>query len=131
MSARGTVGKCALVGVPMAMNQSCYGVSGSSGRGQYFTYFSLRNLVTDLQRSSHGSVFDTITRSTFDGIDVVHPSVSLTQAFDNLVAPEMQRILANLHESRTLAAIRDTLLPKLLSGEIQVKDAEKLVEAAV
>jgi type I restriction enzyme S subunit len=41
------------------------------------------------------------------------------------------RIIASIHESRTLAAIRDALLPKLLSGEIRIKNAEKFVEVAI
>jgi type I restriction enzyme S subunit len=43
----------------------------------------------------------------------------------------VRRIVCNIHESRTLAALRDTLLPKLISGELRVKDAEKRVEALV
>ena len=49
ITARGTVGKCALVGIPMAMNQSCYGIRGRDGRGNYFIYFSLRDLVSELR----------------------------------------------------------------------------------
>lgn len=42
-------------------------------------------------------------------------------------APVLHRVLRNILESRTLAALRDTLLPKLISGEIRVKDAERFV----
>jgi type I restriction enzyme S subunit len=126
ISARGTVGKCALVGRPMTMNQSCYGIRGTNKRGDYFTYLTIRNEVSDLQQQTHGSVFDTITRATFQGIDTVIPPVQLTRLFDKSVEPLMLRILANLKESRILAGMRDTLLPKLLSGEIRVKDAEKV-----
>lgn len=120
ISARGTVGKCALVGRPMAMNQSCYGVRASEGRGDYHTYFTLRRLVSDLQRNSHGSVFATITRATFDSLRIAQPPVGLTVAYDRVVTPLISRILSNLQESDTLTTIRDTLLPKLLSGEVRV-----------
>jgi len=130
ISARGTVGKCALVGVPMAMNQSCYGVIGKEGRGSYFTHFSLRYLVTELQQNTHGSVFDTITQATFQTVHVPTIPIPLTQAFDHTVSSFLQRILTNLHESRTLAALRDLLLPKLLSGELRVRVAEEIVEGA-
>jgi len=43
------------------------------------------------------------------------------------VRPSVDRIIAAIHESRTLAALRDTLLPKLISGELRVKDAEKFI----
>jgi type I restriction enzyme, S subunit len=46
-----------------------------------------------------------------------------------LVGLYLRRVRSSLHESLTLAALRDTLLPRLLSGEIRVKDAEKTVEA--
>lgn len=120
ISARGTVGKLALVGTPMAMNQSCYGVRGAKGYADYFTYFALRQATADLQQRTHGTVFDTITRQTFETLDCIFPPVPLTQAFDRTVAPLLAQIRANLHESRTLATLRDTLLPKLLSGELSV-----------
>lgn len=115
----------------MAMNQSCYGVQGADGRGDYFTYFSLRAAVADLQRSSHGSVFDTITRDTFERIMVVCPPVELTRPYDHHISSLMNRALANLQESRTLAAIRDTLLPKLLSGAVRVGEVEKVALEAL
>ncbi len=120
ISARGTVGKCAMTGVPMAMNQSCYGIRGKNERSNFFTYFSVRHIVSALQRGSHGSIFDTITRDTFKTIDVVVPSALLAQRFDETVAPYMQCILSNLQESSTLTVIRDILLPKLLSGRLQL-----------
>jgi type I restriction enzyme S subunit len=121
ISARGTVGKIALVGQPMAMNQSCYGIRGTCGYSEFFTYFLLREASEQLQQRSHGTVFDTITRQTFASLDCVFPPPALAEAFDRTVTPWLERIKANLRESRTLAALRDTLLPKLLSGEIRVK----------
>jgi type I restriction enzyme S subunit len=120
ISARGTVGKLALTAVPMAMNQSCYGVRGITGYGDYFTYYSLREATTQLQQRTHGTVFDTITTETFKTLDCIFPTPKITAAFDTLVEPMLGRIRANLLQSRTLATLRDTLLPKLLSGELQL-----------
>ena len=130
ISARGTVGKLALVGTPMAMNQSCYGVSGVKGYSDYFTYFALRQATADLQQRTHGTVFDTITRQTFETLDCIFPPAPLTQAFDRSVEPLLAQIRANLHQSRTLATLRDTLLPKLLSGELRVVDTGNLIQIA-
>ncbi|MDR4467857.1 MAG: restriction endonuclease subunit S [Nitrospira sp.] len=127
ISARGTVGRIALVGLPMAMNQSCYGLRGRAGAQGFFNYFSTRQLVTRLQQHAHGSVFDTITRDTLAGVSVAVPAVALIEEFENRVAPSLQRIRAGLLETRTLTALRDTLLPKLISGEVRVKDAEASV----
>ena len=125
ITARGTVGNLALVARPMAMNQSCYGLKGKDKRGDYYIYFKIYSEISDLQKSTHGSVFDTIIRETFEGIDTVIPPSPITNSFDLTIEPILSRILNNCFESRTLAVIRDSLLSKLLSGEIRVKDVEK------
>jgi type I restriction enzyme S subunit len=56
------------------------------------------------------------------------PGDRVIEAFDPLVQPMFDRIVSNIHESRTLAATRDLLLPKLMSGEIRVKAAERTVQ---
>ncbi len=125
ISARGTVGKLALTAVPMAMNQSCYGVRGIPGYGDYFTYYSLREASAQLQQRTHGTVFDTITTETFKTLDCIFPTPEITAAFEKVVEPLLVQIRANLLQSRTLATLRDSLLPKLLSGELRIADAER------
>lgn len=128
VSARGTVGRIALVGVPMAMNQSCYGLRGKSGTDGTFTYFATRQLVSILQQRAHGSVFDTITRGTLAGIPVVAPPPQLVDAFERQAGPLLERVRANVLESRTLASLRETLVPKLLSGELRIAQGERALE---
>ncbi|SDY20072.1 restriction endonuclease subunit S [Nitrosomonas sp. Nm58] len=120
ISARGTVGKVALVGMPMAMNQSCYGLRGLDG-STFFTYYATRELVATLKQHSHGAVFDTITRDTFAGVHVVTFQAVAT-AFEAVIAPLMGKIKANSTQRRTLAELRDALLPKLLSDELRVPE---------
>lgn len=124
ISARGTVGKCALVGQPMAMNQSCYGLRGKENIADSYVYFTVRNQVADLQRGGHGSVFNTITRDTFSSIKVSFSGEALTNEFQKIASPWLNRILNNLRESCTLATLRYTLLPKLLGGEIKFNPLE-------
>jgi type I restriction enzyme S subunit len=62
---------------------------------------------------------------------IAEPSQSVAMLFGSQVRPLFARGSEAIAESRSLAAFRDTLLPKLISGEIRVKDAEKAVEAAV
>ena len=130
ISARGTVGKCAMVGKPMAMNQSCYGVTGKSGISGYFVYYAVREKVADLQRHGHGSVFNTITRDTFNTIFIPFSGTKLTQVFGDYVNSFFQKILINCFEIQKLADTRDTFLPKLLSGELRVVDAENFLEGS-
>jgi len=59
--------------------------------------------------------------------EIVLPPEALAQAFTGRVQPQVDRIIAAIHESRTLAALRDAFLPKLISGELRVPDAERIV----
>ncbi len=116
-----------MVAVPMAMNQSCYGLHDLRGHNGYFLYFATSAVVETLRQRTHGSVFNTITRDTLKSVRVVTPPNALIAEFERIVGAMLQRILSALLESRTLAAIRDTLLPKLISGELRVPDAERIV----
>ena len=130
ISARGTVGKLALTGRAMAMNQSCYGLRGKAG-DTYFTYFSATRLVQQLQQRAHGSVFDTITQETFSGVHVAYPQAPVVQAFDAAVDALMARIRENLLQAQTLSTLRDTLLPRLISGQLRLPEAQVATEAAL
>lgn len=120
ISARGTIGKVALCGVPMAMNQSCYAINSKQDDSGYFTYYLTRSISLQLQQSANGSVFDTITRSTFEQLTIIFPHPGLIGCFNNVVKPILLKIKDHLLQSTTLAGIRDALLPKLMSGEIEV-----------
>jgi type I restriction enzyme S subunit len=129
ISARGTVGKIAMVGAPMAFNQSCYGLRGKNkGIGSAFVFLATSNAVEDLKSRAHGSVFSTITRSTFDGLTLTADDGAILPAFEARLAPLLGRMLNAQLEACTLASLRDTLLPKLMSGEIRLREAEAQVE---
>ncbi len=130
ISARGTVGKLAMAAQDMTFNQSCYGLQGAGEVGDCFTYLAAQHMVSRLQAMAHGSVFSTITRATFDSLLLPKPSGEIFSAFDAAVSPHFAKMKANGNETRTLAQTRDLLLPKLMSGEIRVREAEAIVEAA-
>ncbi len=123
ISARGTVGRLACLGRPMAMNQTCYGIRGADGYGDFFTYWLVRRTVDELRSRTHGTIFDTITRQTFALVELPLTSVRIAGAFESAVTPIMQRILSNLRQSSAIAALRDALLPKLVSGKLRVSVA--------
>ncbi|HQE93476.1 MAG TPA: restriction endonuclease subunit S [Anaerolineae bacterium] len=122
ITARGTVGAHCLLGDPMTMNQTNYGLKAKKGVGDYFVYFSLKNLVERLRQQSYGTIFDTITTKTFRDTICIQPPHNLISAFENQIYPIMDATLNNQHQSRTLAELRDTLLPKLISGEVRVPE---------
>lgn len=120
ISARGSVGKCAMVGTPMAMNQSCYGIQGKEGFSDNFIYFLIRSNVSDFQKRGHGSVFNTITKSTFESIDVIIPDINVVQGYQSISNIFLLRILNNVNQNQILSKTRDNLLPKLINGEIKI-----------
>jgi type I restriction enzyme S subunit len=121
VTARGTVGAHCMLGKPMTMNQTNYGLKAKKGIGDYFVYFTLSEMVEQLKQQSYGTIFDTITTKTFQSAQCVQPPLDVVQRFENQVTPLMDAILNNQEQSRTLASLRDTLLPKLMRGELRVK----------
>ena len=74
ISARGTVGEIAMIPFPMAFNQSCFGIRANSWVNNHFLYYITKTKIEELKKSSHGSVFDTITRDTFEKLLCSIPS---------------------------------------------------------
>ncbi len=121
VTARGTVGAHCMISKPMAMNQTNYGLKGKNGIGDYFIFLTLSNMIEELHQQSYGTIFDTITTKTFQSVFCPQPSLEKINEFENQVKPIMDAILNNEIESRTLASIRDILLPKIISGRISIK----------
>lgn len=128
ITARGTVGNICLLGRPMAINQTNYGIRAHQGVGDFFVYFTVASEIDTLLSLAYGTIFDTITTATLADIQVVLPQQALLQAFDDIVTPLMGRALLSCQENLILEEIRDTLLPKLISGEIRIPDAERFLE---
>jgi len=83
----------------------------------------------DLARfEAEGTVFGSIGKKDFHAISCTRPPGAVVAEFEALLAPIDSRIDVTERESHTLAALRDALLPKLISGELRVSDAEKFVE---
>ncbi len=120
ITARGTVGKTVLLAVPMAMNQSCYALKCDELNLPYYLFFALNAEVQKLKAMSNGGVFNTIIVKTFDNIQIVFPSNGLAFRFEEKVSPIMEQIKAKMQENMLLTEARDRLLPKLMSGEIEV-----------
>ena len=98
--------------------------------------FVLGHVSSDafVEHTNAGSTGTKMPRTSWDEMaryDVILPHDSIAAAFTDKVRPSVDRILAAIHESRTLAALRDTLLPRLISGKLRVKDAERFIGRAV
>ncbi|MWV64488.1 hypothetical protein GRS48_06570 [Halorubrum sp. JWXQ-INN 858] len=122
ITARGTVGEIALTPVEMTTNQTCYGLVPQNRKDKYFLYFLVESHIRRLRSRTHGTVFDTINMNTLREQEVVIPPEEERFEFNSNVEPTLELIKQNQEESKSLRQLRDTLLPKLMSGEIRVDD---------
>ncbi len=95
----------------------------------YHAYHLLKTL--DLGRFNAGSAVPTLNRNHVHSLRVTVPAIGRVKEYEQLVSPFFRQRGQNRLESITLAALRDTLLPKLISGEIRVPEAERAVEEVV
>lgn len=87
----------------------------------FFTCLLINHVVDELQSSVYGSVFDTITTTTFKENIITIPTESEIREFNASVSPYFKKILKNQKQINTLENLRDTLLPKLMSGEVRIE----------
>jgi type I restriction enzyme S subunit len=131
ITARGTVGKVVMAGVPMAMNQSCYAIRGREELRQEFLLFAVRNQVDYLRTNTGGATFDTIIVDTFRRMRSILPPHKHIGAFAGVVEPAIRLIAVLQDESENIRNTRDLLVPRLISGEIDVTDLDiSMPEAA-
>ena len=119
VTASGPEGKVGMSGVPMAMNQSCYALVGKETH-QLLVYFYTLKTVDRLKHKASGAVFDAITTRDFDSEQIMKLSDEDAKSFLCIAAPMFQKVLDNGIENQRLSTLRDSLLPKLMSGEIDV-----------
>ena len=120
--------------INMAWEKCCAGRGVAALRhrsgSRSFSYYSAWAIQEELKQYEHtGTVFGAINKKQFEALSVMEPTPEIVGPFESLVAPLDERIRRNVSESRTLAQTRDLLLPKLMSGEIRLADAEKRLEA--
>lgn len=122
-----TLGQVSLLEIESCANQSVVGVLGSDTIPSEYVYFWIKQNIADLIAWQTGGAQQHINKENVNKLPLTRPSTSVLQAYMSLVKPIFDKIRNNCFESLTLARTRDSLLPKLISGEIHVKDSEKIV----
>ena len=86
-----------------------------------YTYFKLRYLMDEIKKfNDEGTVFGSISKSDFEKIEVIIPSANIIHNYEIMVKPLNDRVITNCFQIEKLEKLRDTLLPKLMSGEVRV-----------
>ena len=130
LSSRAPIGYLAITEVPVSVNQGAIAmICNKDLPNHYVLYWTETNMET-IKSNACGTTFAEISKRNFRPIPVVVPQKLVLDAFVQHVEPLHKQVVLNFQESNSLASLRDTLLPKLISGKLRVPDAEKFVEEA-
>ena len=124
LSSRAPVGYLAIASMPVAINQGFIALKCNEYASNYFMLNWCQSNMLEIESRATGTTFAEISKQNFRPIRVVLPPKRLVSAFTTKVEPLYEQITANLRQSQTLASLRDTLLPKLLSGELSVENLQ-------
>jgi len=121
LSSRAPVGYTAIAKVPLAVNQGYIAIPPGGQLSSIFLLHWTRVNLEIIKGRACGTTFQEISKKNFRPIKIAVATTEILNHFDRAVGRLFERIVANEQESRSLTAIRDALLPKLMSGKIRVK----------
>ncbi|OJF75876.1 MAG: hypothetical protein BKP49_10485 [Treponema sp. CETP13] len=121
LSSRAPVGYLAFADTPIAINQGYIAIIDNKAFSKYWIYLWLKENMNYVKSHANGSTFQEISKSSFKALKIIIPPENKRKNFDNLIKPFFQKINKNIHQIYTLENMRDTLLPKLMNGEIEVE----------
>lgn len=129
LSSRAPIGYMAFITVPTAINQGFAGILRKQTSTTYAWAWCHAHMDS-IKAVAGGSTFPEISKSVFRRMPMLLPSRPVLDAFSLVADDLIARIVAAVQQQHTLANIRDTLLPKLISGELDIDSAEQRIAAA-
>ena len=131
LSSRAPVGYLALAKVPMAINQGYIAMKCEKQLPPEFVLQWCVHRMDEIKQRASGSTFAEISKKSFKPISVVVPSGEVLSAYRKVVKPLYDAIASNARQNEQLSTLRDTLLPKLLSGEVNLEEDRSLSGALI
>lgn len=128
MSSRAPIGYLALAKTPMAINQGYIAIPSSKNLSSEYIIYWLENIMDDIKGMAGGTTFAEISKSAFKTINLVIPSKNIVDEFTRLAHQHFEKVVSNTRQITALTNLRDTLLPKLISGELSLEDLPNLVD---
>ena len=129
MSSRAPIGYLALTQVPVAINQGYIAIPPGGLLPPLFMLFWCRHNMDNIKGRANGSTFMEISKKAFRPIPAVEPHSTVVQAFVDVADALFLRLVENEKQAQTLATLRDTLLPRLISGQLRLPEAQAELEA--
>ena len=124
MSSRAPIGYLAITDIEVAINQGYIAIPEHQTYSNEFMYLWCQLNMDTIENAGNGSVFQEISKSSFKDLIFFVPDENTLAKFDAFVKPTFAKIKSNTQQIQTLKSQRDTLLPKLISGEVRLKGFE-------
>ena len=128
LSSRAPIGYLALTDTPVSINQGFIAVKKESILPPQYMYFWCKENMETIIGNANGTTFLEISKTNFRTIKAVLPRQDIATQFCEVASIMFSKIAKNTHENKALIKIRDSLLPKLISGDLEVKDIDKILE---
>ena len=131
LSSRAPIGYLAIAEIPTAVNQGFIAMICEKQLPNLYVLFWCYENLDHMKDIAGGSTFAEISKTVFRPVPVVVPAVEVIAVYEDLGRSLYDRLVANTKESVLLISLRDTLIPRLISGELHVKDAAKFIKSTV
>lgn len=121
LSSRAPIGYLAITNIPVAINQGYIALLPGSMFSTFYTYLWLQKYMREIISAANGSTFLEISKGSFKKVSCVIPEKNILNDFQTVITLIFKKILLNILQIKTLSKMRDTVLPKLMKGEVRVK----------
>ena len=125
-----TAGEVCLLANPTTANQACCGLIPLSNM-RTFLFLNARRERANLASKSSGSAQQNLNKGLVANHPIIIPSDEVLASYESISGALLNGWIENEQQAQTLATLRDTLLPRLISGELRLPEAEAMVKAAV
>ncbi|EJV1364807.1 restriction endonuclease subunit S [Pseudomonas aeruginosa] len=127
MSSRAPIGYLAIAKTPLAVNQGYIAMLPGGRLPPLYLLFWCREKMEVIKGRANGSTFMEISKKAFRPIPALVPSAAVLEAFADIADPLFERLAKNERQAQTLTQLRDTLLPRLISGQLRLPEAQALL----
>lgn len=127
LSSRAPIGYLSITTLELAINQGYIALIPGQYFSNSFMYLWLKLNMKTIENVANGSTFLEISKSSFRNIECVIPEKDVLKKLDKIIIPIFDKILSNLIQIQTLQQTRDTLLPKLMSGQLRVNEFKERI----
>lgn len=128
MSSRAPIGYLAITQVPMAINQGYIAMPPGGALPPLYLLFWCRQSMEKIKNHANGSTFMEISKKAFRPLPALVPPTELVAEFCAAVDALFRRVIENERQAQILSSLRNTLLPRLISGQLRLPEAQNLIE---